>query len=48
VAREFGVNFVGCDISFQYLDEQAKIRTKTGQPSGILDDLPLFNLEAKP
>ena len=48
VAREFGVNFVGCDISFQYLDEQAKIRTNTGQPSKALDDLPLFDLEEKP
>lgn len=45
VAREFGVDFVGCDISFQYLDEQAKVRTNTGQPSGALSDLPLFNLE---
>ena len=45
VAREFGVDFVGCDISFQYLDEQAKVRTNTGQPSGALNDLPLFNLE---
>ncbi len=46
VAREFGVNFVGCDISFEYLDEQAKVRTKTGQPSKALDGLPLF--EEKP
>lgn len=48
VAREFRVNFVGADISFQYLNEQAKVRSKTGQPSGVLDDLPLFNLEARP
>jgi DNA modification methylase len=46
VAREFGVNFAGTDISFEYLDEQAKIRTKTGQPSKALDGLPLF--EEKP
>ncbi len=43
VAREFGVNFAGTDISFEYLDEQAKIRTKTGQPSKALDGLPLFD-----
>jgi len=42
VAREFGVNFIGCDISMEYLDEQAKIRSKTGQPSKALDGLPLF------
>ena len=48
VAREFGVDFVGSDISFQYLDKQAKIRSKTGQPSGALDGLPLFDLEVKP
>jgi DNA modification methylase len=42
VAREFGAHFVGCDISFKYLDEQAKLRTKTGQPSKALDGLPLF------
>jgi DNA modification methylase len=45
VAREFGVNFVGVDIAFEYLDEQAKIRTKTGQPSKILKGLPLFDDE---
>jgi len=42
VAKEFGVNYVGIDISFQYLDEQAKVRTKIGQPSKQLDDLPMF------
>nr|NGX45883.1 hypothetical protein [Chlamydiota bacterium] len=45
VAREFGVNFVGLDISYQYLDEQATLRTQTGEPSKALDGLPLFNLE---
>jgi DNA modification methylase len=43
VAREFGVNFIGCDIAFEYLDEQAKIRTKTGQPSKAMKGLPLFD-----
>ncbi len=44
VAREFGVNFVGVDISFEYLDEQAKVRTRTGQPSKALDGLPMFDV----
>jgi DNA modification methylase len=42
VAKEFGVRYIGCDISFEYLDEQAKLRTKSGTPSKALDDLPLF------
>jgi hypothetical protein len=43
VAREFGVHFVGVDISLMYLDEQAKIRSKTGTPSRELENLPLLD-----
>ncbi len=45
VAKEFGVNYIGLDISLEYLDEQAKIRTKSGQPSNALKGLPLFDAE---
>lgn len=41
-AKEFGVSFIGIDISFEYLDEQAKVRTGLGNPSKQLDGLPLF------
>lgn len=43
VAREFGVNFIGLDISYEYLDKQATIRSRTGQPSRVLNGLPLFD-----
>jgi DNA modification methylase len=33
---------VGVDISMQYLDEQAKVRTGIGSPSKQFDDLPMF------
>ena len=32
----------GLDVAHEYLDQQAKIRTKTGQPSNALDGLPMF------
>lgn len=44
VARELGVSFVGVDISFEYLDGQAKIRSKTGMPSKQFDNLPLLEV----
>jgi len=34
---------VGFDISLEYLDDQAKLRTGTGQPRHALDNLPLFS-----
>lgn len=43
VANELMRNGIGSDISFEYLDQQAKIRAKLGTPSGYLDDLPLFS-----
>jgi len=45
VANELMRNGIGSDISFEYLDQQAKIRAKFGTPSGYLDDLPLFSEE---
>ena len=42
VARELGLRWVGLDLAHEYLDQQAKIRTKTGQPSNALDGLPMF------
>lgn len=42
VARELGLDFVGLDISRDYLDKQARPRALRQMPSGGLDDLPLF------
>jgi DNA modification methylase len=42
VARELQRRWVVMDISYPYLDEQAKIRTRSGTPSKALDGLPLF------
>ncbi len=44
VAKQLLRRGIGLDISLEYLDEQAKIRTGEGNPSGVLDDLPLFAL----
>ncbi len=43
VAKQLIRRGIGLDISLEYLDEQAKIRTGSGTPSKALDDLPLFN-----
>jgi DNA modification methylase len=43
VAQQLLRRGIGLDISMPYLDEQAKIRTHTGQPSKVLDGLPLFD-----
>jgi hypothetical protein len=40
VARELGLNFVGTDLSFAYLRDQARIRVL--RAGGRSDDLPLF------
>lgn len=42
VARQLGVNFVGLDLSAEYLDQQARIRVLGQTPKGALDSLPLF------
>lgn len=43
VAKQLMRQWVVMDISRPYLDEQAKIRTKTGTPSKGTDGLPLFD-----
>lgn len=45
VANELLRRGVGVDISLEYLDKQAKVRTKTGSPSDQFDNLPLFSGE---
>ena len=42
VAKQLLRRGIGLDISMDYLDEQAKIRTGAGSPSNVLDGLPLF------
>lgn len=42
VAKQLLRRWVVMDISRPYLDEQSKIRTKTGTPSNTFDGLPLF------
>lgn len=42
VAKELMRKYVVADISLLYLDEQAKVRTRSGTPSGALENLPLF------
>ena len=43
VAKQLLRRGIGFDISLEYLDDQAKLRTGTGQPSHALDNLPLFS-----
>ena len=43
VAKQLMRRWVVMDISKPYLDEQAKIRTKTGAPSKGVEGLPLFD-----
>ena len=42
VAKSLLRQGIGIDISMEYLDHQAKIRTGEGMPSNALEDLPLF------
>jgi hypothetical protein len=44
VAKQLLRRGVGLDISMEYIDQQAKVRTGEGSPSGALDELPLFAL----
>jgi len=43
VARSLGLRWAGIDISMEYLDKQAKIRTKTGSPKDSFKGLPMFD-----
>ncbi len=42
VAQDLLRRGIGIDISMEYLDLQAKLRTKTGTPSNQFENLPLF------
>jgi hypothetical protein len=42
VAKQLLRRGIGLDISMEYLDEQAKIRTGISSPSKQFDELPLF------
>lgn len=42
VAKELGLRWVGADLSFEYLDLQAKVRAGAGVPSNWADGLPMF------
>lgn len=42
VARELGLRWIGTDLSFEYLDLQAKVRSKSGTPSNWAEGLPMF------
>jgi hypothetical protein len=42
VAKELLRRGIGLDISMEYLDEQAKVRTGISSPSKQFDELPLF------
>lgn len=50
VAKQLMRRWVVMDISKPYLDEQAKVRTRSGSPTKALEGLPLFggDLEGKP
>lgn len=42
VAKELGLRWIGTDLSFEYLDLQAKVRAKAGTPSNWAEGLPMF------
>lgn len=42
VARELGLNFVGTDISHEYLRDQAQVRALKRTPKQALEELPMF------
>ena len=48
VAHELGLRSVGMDISYPYLDEQARYRAKWGEQKTKIDDLPLFGGDPQP
>lgn len=48
VANELGLRSVGMDISYPYLDEQARYRAKWGEQKTKIDDLPLFGGQPRP
>lgn len=42
VCKELGLNFVGLDVSWGYLRDQAQLRVHNRTPRGRLRDLPMF------
>jgi len=44
VAKQLQRRWFGLDISFEYLDEQARYRAKWGEQKTKIEDLPLFEL----
>lgn len=44
VARELGKRWIGTDLSFEYLDLQAKVRARVGAPSNWAEGLPMFEV----
>lgn len=42
VARELGVRYIGLDISYVYLHQQAQVRAARRTPKSALKDLPMF------
>lgn len=43
VCKELGFNFIGLDLSYDYLRDQAQLRVHNRAPRGSWDDLPLFD-----
>ena len=43
VCRELGFNFIGLDLSYEYLRDQAQLRVHNVAPRGSWDGLPLFD-----
>jgi hypothetical protein len=42
VCRELGRNFVGVDLSWSYLNSEARVRALRQTPQHKIDELPLF------
>jgi len=42
VAKELGLRFIGIDLAYSYLRDQAALRVHKKMPRGALEDLPLF------
>jgi hypothetical protein len=43
VCKELGLNFVGMDVSWDYLRDQAQLRVQGKMPRDSLEGLPMFN-----
>ena len=49
VCKELGYNFIGLDISWDYLRDQAQLRVQGKMPRGSLEGLPIFdNIRSTP